>query len=138
MVDAMEVDDPTEESFQQEWFEPVVQWWNDIWTSPMSNEFVDSDIHGLYLACYYLHESLNPWYKLTERLTAAKMFEATVKNYGLNPSSREQLRWSVAQGTAAQNRTNHLRKSMSDGIQKSPAEQAEAQDQMRDLFNRHG
>ena len=41
---------PAEEGevdFEPQWAKPVVQWWNDIWTSPMSQEFVESDIHGL-------------------------------------------------------------------------------------------
>lgn len=99
----------TEVDFEAEWSPAVVAWWEDIWTSPMSSEFVDSDIHGLYMACVYLHESLNPFYKISDRVKNAQAWEATIKNYGLTPTARESLRWQVAQGTQAQNRTNQLR-----------------------------
>ena len=96
---------PAEEGeldFEPQWAKPVVKWWNDIWTSPMSQEFVESDIHGLYMACVYLHESLNPYYKVAERLKNAQAWETTIAKYGLTPTARESLRWQVAQGTQAQ------------------------------------
>ena len=124
--------DPDPDEYVAEWAPAVVDWWNDIWTSPMASEFVDSDIHGLYMACYYMHESLNPFYRLSDRLAASKMFEQTVKNYGLTPSARETLRWQVAQGTAAQTRTNNLRKAASSGqMKKEPGGD-------QDLYSRHG
>lgn len=91
------------------WNPAVVRWWRDIWSSPMSSEFVNSDIHGLYIGCYLLHEALNPEYKLADRLASLKSFEATLKNYGLTPSARETLRWQIAQGTNAQRRTDAIR-----------------------------
>lgn len=100
---------------QPEWNPAVVRWWRAIWSSPMAGEFVESDIHGLYLGCYYLHEALNPFYKPGERNGMAKSFENVQKNYGLTPSARETLRWQVAQGTAAQNRTDQLRAAASSG-----------------------
>lgn len=132
IVDYHGIEDPSVDNYTPEWAPAVVDWWNDIWSSPMAKEFVDSDIHGLYLACYYLHESINPFYRLTDRLSAAKMFEQTVKNYGLTPSARETLRWQVAQGTAAQNRTNHLRQAASAGTKKTADS-----DSVQDLYGRH-
>lgn len=113
-----------------DWNPAVVRWWRDIWSSPMAGEFADSDIHGLYLACYYLHEALNPFYKPSERNAMAKSFENVQKNYGLTPSARESLRWQVAQGTAAQNRTDQLRAAASKG---SPIKESA---DIYDLYNR--
>lgn len=121
-----------EEELVPEWNPAVVRWWNDIWSSPMASELVKSDIHGLYLGCYYLHESLNPFYKLTDRTNAAKAFENTLKNYGLTPSAREGLRWQVAQGTAAQKRTDQIRSSMSAGGK------YEKKGSVEDMYKRHG
>lgn len=97
------------ETVEPQWNRAVEDWWDSIWSSPMSGEFVESDIHSLYLACMYLHESLNPFNKPAERAGFGKNFEATIKNFGLTPSARETLRWQVAQGTAAQSRTDMLR-----------------------------
>lgn len=114
-----------------EWAPAVVRWWNDIWTSPMSSEFVKSDIHGLYFGCYFFHESLNPFYKIGDRNAAYKSFENIVKSYGLSPSARESLRWNIAQGSAAQKRTDQIRASASAGARKETAQN------VQDLYNRH-
>lgn len=112
-VDTAPVDLLEEPEFDVDWNPAVKRWWHDIWSSPMSSEFVKADIHGLYMACYYMHESLNPFYKLSDRLAAGRAWENQVKNYGLNPSARESLRWQVAQGTMAQQRTNQVREAAS-------------------------
>lgn len=98
-----------EADFEPQWAKPVVKWWNDLWSSPMSSEFVDSDIHGLYMACVYMHESLNPYLRVADRIKNAQAWESTIAKYGLTPTARESLRWQVAQGTQAQNRTDQLR-----------------------------
>ncbi|QAY17350.1 hypothetical protein SEA_IDYN_2 [Gordonia phage IDyn] len=87
-----------------EWPKPVVRWWNDIWSSPMSQEFVDSDIHGLYLACFYLAQVLNPFLKMTDRISASKAYETQVRNFGLNPMSRRTLQWEIERSEEAQER----------------------------------
>lgn len=130
--------DPYDEDLPApEWSPAVVKWWEDIWTSPMASEFVKADYHGLYLGCYYLHESLNPFYKLSDRVSASKAFEATLKNFGLTPSAREGLRWQIAQGTAAQNRTNSLRNSVSSGSP-TPVNPAQVEKSTQDMYRRNG
>ncbi|WNY15106.1 terminase small subunit [Rhodococcus phage MacGully] len=92
----LESDHPTE------WSKAVQRWWNDIWSSPMSNEFHDSDIHGLYLACFYLQQTLNPYIPFKDRLAASKAYETSVRNYGLTPMSRRSLQWEIERVEAAQ------------------------------------
>lgn len=99
----------TEPNFEPQWSQAVVDWWESIWTSPMSSEFVDADIHGLYMACVYMHESLNPYYKVTDRLKMGQAWEKAIQSYGLTPTARESLRWAISQGTQAENRTNQIR-----------------------------
>lgn len=99
----------TEEDFEPQWAKPVQDWWGSIWVSPMSQEFVESDIHGLYMACVYMHESLNPYLRVADRIKNAQAWESAIAKYGLTPTARESLRWQVAQGTQAQNRTDQLR-----------------------------
>ncbi|AXH49727.1 minor tail protein [Gordonia phage Pleakley] len=88
----------------RDWPEPVVRWWNDIWSSPMSNEFVDSDIHGLYLACFYMAQVLNPFLKMSDRISASKAYETAVRNFGLNPMSRRTLQWEIERSEEARDR----------------------------------
>lgn len=87
------------------WFPAVKDWWTDIWSSPMSSEFNDSDVHGLYLGCMFFQESLNPLNKMAERMSAATKFEAVVRNYGLNPMARRALQWEIDRGDTADKRT---------------------------------
>lgn len=122
--------DPSE--LKPEWKQPVKDWWVSIWQSPMASEFVDSDIHGLYMACYYLQESLNPFYKSTDRASWSKQWENAIKNYGLTPSARESLRWNISQGTAAQRRTDQIRQSMSAGTTRE-----EKNAQVHDIYDRY-
>ncbi|QZD98844.1 hypothetical protein SEA_TRACKER_1 [Gordonia phage Tracker] len=88
----------------REWPKPVQRWWEDIWSSPMSSEFVDSDIHGLYLACFYMSQVLNPWLKMSDRISASKAYETQVRNFGLNPMSRRTLQWEIERSEEAQYR----------------------------------
>ena len=128
------LDDGVEEN-DIEWCEPVKAWWHDIWTSPMASEFVKSDIHTLHVACVYLHEGLNPYYKLSDRLKSLSSFEATIKNFGLTPVSRENLRWAVSQGEQAQNRTNQLRSQAPDTDEGQRRNQRQ---ETIDLYNQQG
>ena len=86
------------------WPPPVQRWWNDIWSSPMSNEFVHSDIQGLYMAAFYLAQALNPYAKMSDRLAAGKAHEACIRNYGLNPMARRTLQWEIERTKEAQER----------------------------------
>lgn len=92
-----------------EWNPAVEAWWDDIWSSPMSQEFHASDVHGLYLACFYLHQTLSPWVKMSDRLAAAGKYEAAVKNFGLNPMSRRSLQWEIEKAEEARDRGERRR-----------------------------
>ena len=83
------------------WNGAVVRWWQEIWSSPMSSEFTESDMHGLYLGCTYLHQMLNPLNKATEKTAYAMRFEGVQKNFGLNPMARRSLQWEIARGEEA-------------------------------------
>lgn len=120
-----------EEEMVPDWNPAVVEWWESIWTSPMASEFVDADIHGLYMGCVFLHESLNPFYKLGDRTSAFGKFEGVQKAYGLTPSARESLRWTISQGAAAQKRTDQIRASASAG------RTTESKDNVMDMYKRH-
>lgn len=87
-----------------DWSPAVKRWWITIWTSPMSNEFHESDTAQLDLACFYLHQVTNPYIKMAERLAAAAKYEACVRNFGLTPMSRRSLQWEIEKVTEAQDR----------------------------------
>lgn len=125
----------TEPDFEPQWASPVVDWWQSIWTSPMSSEFVDADIHGLYMACVYLHESLNPYYRVADRLKNAQAWEKAIASYGLSPTSRSSLKWSISQGEQAQSRTNQLR---AQAKAQTRTEAGAGSDKIVDLYKKFG
>ncbi|WGH22008.1 terminase small subunit [Gordonia phage MerCougar] len=108
----------------REWPKPVLAWWNDIWSSPMSAEFQDSDIHGLYLACFYLSQVLNPFLKMSDRISASKAYETQVRNFGLNPMSRRTLQWEIERTEEAQDR-GRKRRSKATPAEKNAPEPAD-------------
>ncbi|ATS93084.1 hypothetical protein SEA_PATIO_2 [Gordonia phage Patio] len=114
LVVAAMADVPPDE-LAHDWPEPVKRWWNDIWSSPMSNEFVHSDIHGLYLACFYMAQVLNPALKMSDRISASKAYETQVRNFGLNPMSRRTLQWEIERSEEAKAKGEARRKREANG-----------------------
>ena len=100
------------------WNPAVVRWWNDIWSSPMSSEFMSSDIHGLYLGCKQLHESLNQANKPTDQASFMTKFEQTIRNFGLNPMARRALQWEIERGTEAETKTQEREQKMREAAEK--------------------
>lgn len=114
-----------DEAPPREWPTPVARWWEDIWSSPMSSEFTDSDIHGLYLACFYMAQVLNPWLKMSDRISASKAYETQVRNFGLNPMSRRTLQWEIERTEEAQAKGAKRRARTAPGAEKDAPEPAD-------------
>lgn len=132
---AIDYDDPESNAITEEieWSPVVKAWWRDIWTSPMSQEFViPADLHGLYLGCFYLEKSIDPHLKISEQNAMAKSFENVQKQYGLTPQARNALKWQVAQGESAQKRTDTLRKASKPTM----VDVSDHQQKVQDMYNR--
>jgi len=113
------------------WSPHVVKWWQTIWSSPMSNEYHDSDNVQLYLAAYYLQLCVDPTLKPGERLQAARQHENCVKQFGLSPMSRRALQWEIAKAdeATASGRERARRRAAAD---KARGEAHEAEDDPRE------
>lgn len=77
------------------WSEATKRWWVAIWTSPMAEEFVRVDIHGLVLLAE-LRE------KFTAKPTASMAAEIRLQAacFGLDPISRRRLGWTPSRSSA--------------------------------------
>ena len=72
------------------WLQQTTEWWADIWRSPMAPEFLQSDIHGLYI----LAELVDLFW--TEPSTALAMeIRLQRQCFGLTPIDRRRLQWEV-------------------------------------------
>lgn len=83
------------------WHAMVVAWWDDIWLSPMSDEWHDSDIHGLYrlavlVDCYWSTDNG------TTLLKMAAEIRQSGQPYGLSPLDRRRLEWTIESAKDAQ------------------------------------
>ncbi len=75
----------------QPWHPMVVAWWKDLWSSPMANEYVESDKHGLFLLAV-LHDQF--W--CTGEREIAGEIRLQEQRFGLSPMDRRRLQWQVA------------------------------------------
>lgn len=72
------------------WNPLTLDWWVDLWESPMSNEFDHSDRHGLYrLATLIDNFWRNP------RADTHSEVRLAQKDYGLTPMDRRRLEWTI-------------------------------------------
>lgn len=88
------------------WHELTVQWWYDIWASPMAPEFEKtSDTHGLYLLAQ-LHDDFwsVPADKPRARAEIAGEIRLQEQRFGLSPMDRRRLQWQIEATEAAQDK----------------------------------
>ena len=88
------------------WREETLDWWDDVWASPMANEFVKADFHGLFrLAMLVDVFYCDPTSKNHAEVRIAQ------QAYGLTPYDRRRLEWTVEQTEDAKERGAQRRRS---------------------------
>lgn len=87
-----------------DWHPQVVAWWDDLWSSPMAGEYIDSDVHGLVMLAVLMHRY---WTDPTPQLAAEIRLQR--QGYGLSPVDRQRLRWEVDRGESAEDATARRR-----------------------------
>ena len=76
------------------WHSQTESWWADIWASPMSNEWHESDIHNLFV-CAMLYDDMWCGETATARQKAASEFRQQRAVLGLTPYDRRRLEWTI-------------------------------------------
>ena len=74
----------------EEWHPLTRAFWRDVWHSPMSAEYLSSDVHGLYRVAMLVDRF---WKAPTVYLEA--QINRSGAEYGLSPISRRRLEWIV-------------------------------------------
>lgn len=88
------------------WRQETREWWDDVWASPMANEFVNADFHGLFRLAILVDEFMNdPSSKNHAEVRIAQ------QAYGLTPYDRRRLEWTVEQTEDAKERGAQRRRS---------------------------
>lgn len=92
------------------WNEMTRQWWADVWASPMSNEWHESDVHNLYV-CAMLYDDMWQGETATARQKAAQEFRQQRASLGLTPYDRRRLEWTIESADEAKSRGEQRRQS---------------------------
>lgn len=79
-----------EDGGRRRWNRLTLAWWKDIWRSPMASEFLQADVHGLYL----LAELMDSFWESPSLATAAEIRQHRMA-FGLTPIDRRRLQWEV-------------------------------------------
>lgn len=96
------------ERLERPWHTQTLEWWEDIWASPMATQWERADIHGLYLLANLWDAA---WYASTPSAQASIMAEVRLqrRDYGLTPLDRLRLDWTIEQVDEARDKGNRRR-----------------------------
>ncbi len=96
-----------------DWHEQALIWWGKAWSSPMRQEWTDSDANGIELMLAVQHAYWKSFDEGDYRIMPQLMnsFNTLAKQYGLSPMSRRSLQWQIEQGEAAEEKTIKRRQS---------------------------
>ena len=74
----------------QGWHPLTRAWWRDVWRSPMAAEYLEADIHGLYL----LADLIDRYWKNPCTTLAGEIRQQRLA-FGLTPIDRRRLQWEM-------------------------------------------
>lgn len=106
--DVVDLDIPELPDRDAGWTVRTREWWRDVWSSPMSHEWDDSDLHNLYL-CALLHDDMWTADTAKARKEAAGEFRLQRASLGLDPYARRRLEWQIEVAGEAQDKGQQRR-----------------------------
>jgi hypothetical protein len=80
---------------RRKWHALTEAWWADVWASPMAAEYLQSDVHGLYV----LAELVNQFWRDPSVALSVEL-RLRGQGYGLSPLDRRRLEWEVSRAEA--------------------------------------
>lgn len=85
------------------WHPMTLQFWTDLWSSPMAPEYDDSDKHGLFMLAQIVND-----FWTTESADMRSKLAAEIRmqrnRYGLSPMDRRSLQWEIQRVEEGQER----------------------------------
>ncbi|GAB6937087.1 hypothetical protein ACQP60_18895 [Isoptericola variabilis] len=85
------------------WHDMVLEWWRDLWASPMAPEYDDADRHGLFELAMLRNDFWNAT-SLFDRKMAATEIRLQDQRFGLSPIDRRRLQWEIERTDEAQDK----------------------------------
>lgn len=91
-----------------QWHPMAVKWWEDVWSSPMSPEWDESDFHNVVL-CAVLYNDIWLAESAKDRKDAAGEYRLQRKDLGLTPYDRRRLEWTIESASEAREKGERRR-----------------------------
>ena len=77
---------------RKKWHTFTLAWWKSVQTCEMRNEYLESDLHGLYI----LADMIDTYWKATRgKASLAAEVRQQAMRYGLSPIDRRRLQWNI-------------------------------------------
>jgi hypothetical protein len=92
----------------REWDPMTVAWWIDLWASPMSNEYHESDQHALFMLAALMDDF---WTTDTpgRRKALSEEIRLSRQAFGLTPYDRRRLEWTIESAEESKDRGRQRR-----------------------------
>lgn len=94
---------------EEKWHKLTRAWWNDLWHSPMADEYLRVDEHALFRLAALIDLF---WSNPSKELAAEIRLEQQA--FGITPLDRRRLEWSIEQVETAQQRNASRRRQGAD------------------------
>lgn len=112
-----ERDEDTGERIEVGWDPATVEWWNDLWASPMAAEYHSSDKHALFILAALVDQFwTNPDQKLASEIRLQR------QAFGLTPYDRRRLEWTIESAEEAKDHGRARRESGRAAAQPKPGQ----------------
>ena len=88
----------------REWLPETLEWWADLWASPMAGEYHASDKHALFILAALVDEF---WTSPTTETAGEIRLQRQA--FGLTPYDRRRLEWSIESAEESKDRGRQRR-----------------------------
>jgi len=89
---------------RRKWRVETLAWWADVWSSPMRDEYINADTHGLFV----LADLIDAYWRASSagHPTASLATEIRLQRqcFGLTPIDRRRLQWEIQRGEEAESK----------------------------------
>lgn len=117
VAELVEDDSPTPKLPEShEWHPLTVEWWDDLWASPMAGEYHESDRHALFI----LAALVDAFWTMPSKDLAAEI-RLQRQAFGLTPYDRRRLEWTIETAAEAQDRGKQRRQRQAQGAKQPDA-----------------
>lgn len=96
-----------------DWHRLTLEWWRDLWASPMAPEYVDVDRHELYKLAMLVDDFWTTTSMKTRQELSAEIRQQR-KDFGLTPMGRRSLQWEIERTEEAQDKGQRRRTKAAD------------------------